>query len=107
MVRVNLLNGRRAIYAGTHAYEVVGLPPEAGVALIATVNAHATLPQYVYSHPWRAGDLVMWDNRAVLHRATPYDSVRYKRLLQRTTVAGDAAEYQRELAELTRSGVAA
>ena len=41
------------------------------------------------AHEWRPGDLVMWDNRAVLHRATYYDTVKYKRFMQRTTIGGD------------------
>ena len=53
---------------------------------------HATQPAFVYRHEWREGDLVVWDNRSVLHRATPYDSVRDKRLMQRTTISGDPAE---------------
>ena len=96
LVRVNPVNGRRAIYAGTHAHRIIGRTPEDGLAFIRELTMHATQPQYVYSHAWREGDLVMWDNRAVLHRATPYDSVKYKRLLQRTTVAGNEEEYQRE-----------
>ena len=96
MVRVNPVNGRKNIYLGTHAFRVLGMEDDAGRALIAEVNAHLTQPRYVYSHHWQPGDLVMWDNRSVLHRATPYDSVKYKRMLQRTTVAGDADEYRRE-----------
>jgi alpha-ketoglutarate-dependent taurine dioxygenase len=46
-------------------------------------------PEFCYAHRWREGDLVVWDNRCLLHRATPYDSTRYRRLMQRTTVAGD------------------
>jgi alpha-ketoglutarate-dependent 2,4-dichlorophenoxyacetate dioxygenase len=91
MVRENPVNHRRAIYAGAHASHVIGWPREERRALIAWLNEFATQPQFVYSHPWRAGDLVIWDNRAVLHRATAYDTVHHKRLMQRTTVGGDAA----------------
>lgn len=86
MTRVNPVNGRKAIYAGAHASHVVGWPREAGRAFIAWLNAFATQPQFRYAHAWRAGDLVIWDNRAVLHRATAYDTMRHKRLMQRTTV---------------------
>ncbi len=96
MVRVNPVNGRRNIFLGMHAFRVLGMEEEAARQLIADVNAHLTQPRYVYSHAWQAGDLVMRDNRAVLHRATPYDAVKYKRMLQRTTVAGDAEAYRRE-----------
>ncbi len=75
---------------------VEGMGADEGLALMRQLTAHATQSQYVYSHAWKEGDLVMWDNRAVLHRATPYDSVKYKRLLQRTTVAGNEEEYRLE-----------
>jgi alpha-ketoglutarate-dependent 2,4-dichlorophenoxyacetate dioxygenase len=89
MVRQNPANRRKAIYAGAHASHVIGWPREAGRAFIDWLNEFATQPQFVYSHEWRDGDLVIWDNRAVLHRATAYDSQRHKRLMQRTTVGGD------------------
>ena len=60
-----------------------------GRSFIAWLNEFATQPQFCYSHQWRQGDLVIWDNRSVLHRATAYDTVRHKRLMQRTTVGGD------------------
>ncbi|HUB48957.1 MAG TPA: TauD/TfdA family dioxygenase [Acetobacteraceae bacterium] len=89
MVRVNPANGRKAVYAGAHASHVIGWPREQGRAFIAWLNEFATQPQFRYSHAWRQGDLVVWDNRAVLHRATAYDTVRHQRLMQRTTVRGN------------------
>jgi alpha-ketoglutarate-dependent 2,4-dichlorophenoxyacetate dioxygenase len=91
MVRENPVNGRRNIYAGAHASHVIGRPLEEGRALIDWLNEFSTQPQFCYSHQWRAGDLVIWDNRCVLHRATAHDTVRHKRLMQRTTVGGDAS----------------
>jgi alpha-ketoglutarate-dependent 2,4-dichlorophenoxyacetate dioxygenase len=91
MVRENPVNHRKAIYAGAHASHVIGWPREEGRAFIKWLNEFATQPQFVYSHRWREGDLVIWDNRCVLHRATAYDTRRHKRLMQRTTVRGDAA----------------
>jgi len=89
MLRVNPINGRKAIYAGAHASHVIGWPRDEGRAFIQWLNDFATQPRFCYSHAWRQGDLVIWDNRAVLHRATAYDTVRQKRLMQRTTVRGD------------------
>jgi alpha-ketoglutarate-dependent 2,4-dichlorophenoxyacetate dioxygenase len=89
MVRINPANGRKNIYAGAHASHVIGWKREEGRAFIRWLNEFATQSQFCYSHKWRAGDLVIWDNRCVLHRATPYDTQRHKRLMQRTTVAGD------------------
>jgi alpha-ketoglutarate-dependent 2,4-dichlorophenoxyacetate dioxygenase len=89
MVRENPVNHRKAIYAGAHASHVIGWPREKGRAFMGWLNDFATQPQFRYSHAWRAGDLVIWDNRAILHRATAYDTVAHKRLMQRTTVGGD------------------
>jgi alpha-ketoglutarate-dependent 2,4-dichlorophenoxyacetate dioxygenase len=88
MVRENPVNHRRAIYAGAHASHVIGWSREDGRDFIKWLNEFATQPQFCYSHAWRDGDLVIWDNRAVLHRATTYDTVSHKRLMQRTTVNG-------------------
>jgi taurine dioxygenase len=54
--------------------------------------AHVTQPAFCYRHEWAGGDLIVWDNRCVLHRATPYDAARYKRLMQRTTIGGESVE---------------
>ena len=90
LVRVNPVNGRKALYVGAHASQIVGWPQDEGSAFLRELTEFATQPRFVYRHAWRAGDLLVWDNRALLHRATAYDGVRYKRLMQRTTVAGDA-----------------
>ncbi len=90
LVRVNPINGRKALYVSAHASHIVGQPLAEGRALLDELTAHATQPAFCWSHQWRQGDLIIWDNRAVLHRATPYDAVKYQRLMQRTTVAGDA-----------------
>ena len=92
LVRANPVNGRRALFLGAHASHVEGLPIDEGRALLRTLLDHVTQPAFVYRHEWQAGDLVIWDNRCVLHRATPYDTARYQRLMQRTTIAGDPAE---------------
>jgi alpha-ketoglutarate-dependent 2,4-dichlorophenoxyacetate dioxygenase len=90
MLRVNPVNGRKAVYAGAHASHVIGWSREEGRAFIKWLNDFATQPRFRYSHAWRQGDLVIWDNRAILHRATAYDTVRHQRLMQRTTIGGDA-----------------
>ncbi|MCW5744646.1 MAG: TauD/TfdA family dioxygenase [Alphaproteobacteria bacterium] len=90
LVRTNPVNGRKALYVSAHASHIVGWPFAEGRALLDELTAHATEPEFCFAHRWRNGDLIIWDNRAVLHRATPYDTVKYKRLMQRTTVAGDA-----------------
>lgn len=90
LVRVNPVNGCRALFLGAHASHVEGLPVEEGRALLRALLAHVTRPEFCYRHEWQEGDLVVWDNRCVLHRATPYDTARHRRLMQRTTVSGDS-----------------
>jgi alpha-ketoglutarate-dependent 2,4-dichlorophenoxyacetate dioxygenase len=89
LVRTNPVNGRRAYYVGSHASSIVGLPEHEGRALIHDLLERATRPELVYRHRWRQWDLVMWDNRAVVHRGRPWDAARYRRVMHRTTVAGD------------------
>jgi alpha-ketoglutarate-dependent 2,4-dichlorophenoxyacetate dioxygenase len=89
LVRTNPVNGRKSLYVGAHASHVVGMPEEEGRTLLELLLAFATQPQLVYCHRWRVGDLVIWDNRAVLHRGRPWDAGRYRRVLHRTTVAGE------------------
>jgi alpha-ketoglutarate-dependent 2,4-dichlorophenoxyacetate dioxygenase len=92
IVRTNPVNGRKALFLGAHASHVEGMSLEDGRALLRQLQDHMTAPEFRYRHEWDAGDLVVWDNRCVLHRATPYDTVSYKRLMQRTAISGDPAE---------------
>jgi alpha-ketoglutarate-dependent 2,4-dichlorophenoxyacetate dioxygenase len=92
VIRANPVNGRKALYVGAHAQEIVGLPAEDGRTLLDDLTAFCTQPQFVYSHPWRDGDAVMWDNRCTLHRATTFDRTKYRRKLHRTTIAGKSPE---------------
>ena len=78
----------KSLYAGAHCAAVEGMEEAAGRALIDELMAFATQPHFIYSHPWRAHDLILWDNRAVVHRATPFDSTTERRLMVRTTIAG-------------------
>src|SRR5215472_14667948 len=92
LVRRNPVNGRESLFLGAHASHVEGLPVAEGRAFLKELLEHVTQPQFCYRHEWQEGDLIIWDNRCVLHRATPFDTTRYKRLMQRTTVSGDPAE---------------
>jgi len=78
-----------ALYLGAHARSVEGLEEAEGRALIERLMAFATQPGFVYRHAWAPHDIVVWDNRAVLHRATPFDSQSERRLMVRTTIAGN------------------
>jgi alpha-ketoglutarate-dependent 2,4-dichlorophenoxyacetate dioxygenase len=92
LTRTNPVNGRKALYVGAHAQEIVGMPPREGRRILDELTAFCTQSQFVYSHRWRDGDAVMWDNRCTLHRATTFDKTRYKRKLHRTTIAGKSPD---------------
>jgi len=89
LVRANPAHGRKAFYVGSHACEIVGMPTGEARALLRELLEAATRPELVYTHRWSPGDLVMWDNRAALHRGRPWDENRHRRVMHRTTVAGD------------------
>ena len=91
LVRVHPATGAKSLYLCPAVIsEVEGYDEAEGAALIETLTAHVTQPGFVYAHRWHQGDLVMWDNRAVLHTASLFDHTRYQRLMYRTTVAGNA-----------------
>jgi alpha-ketoglutarate-dependent taurine dioxygenase len=73
---------------GATADRVVGMEPEESRAFLDDLLARSTRPERVYSHQWSVGDLVIWDNRGVLHRATRYDATS-PRDMHRTTLYGD------------------
>jgi alpha-ketoglutarate-dependent taurine dioxygenase len=89
LVRSHPDTGCKALYLGNHATHVVGLPEDEGSALLAELLAHATQPRFVYRHRWRVGDLVMWDNRCLLHRLVLDASLgKYRRVMHRSIVTG-------------------
>ena len=92
LIRTNPVNGRKALYVGAHAQEIVGMPRQEGRRMLDELTEYCTQPQFVYSHHWKDGDAVMWDNRCTLHRATPFDVTKHKRKLHRTTIAGKAPD---------------
>ena len=87
LVRTIPETGRRNLYLASHALKIIGLADTDARKLIDELIAHATQRQYVYTHRWRVNDLVMWDNRCTMHRGTPFDDLRFKRDVQRATVA--------------------
>ncbi|MCC2096820.1 MAG: TauD/TfdA family dioxygenase [Hyphomicrobiales bacterium] len=86
-----LPDGRKALLIGMHAAQIAGMSKDESHTLLEELKAFATQPQFTYRHKWNVGDLVMWDNRCTMHRAMPYALERDRRLLHRTTVAGDEA----------------
>jgi alpha-ketoglutarate-dependent 2,4-dichlorophenoxyacetate dioxygenase len=88
LVRANPVNGRKGIYIGSHAWYIEGVDHDESRRLLDELLAHTTRPECVYQHRWKQWDLVMWDNRCVLHRGRPWDSEQHKRVMRRTTIAG-------------------
>jgi alpha-ketoglutarate-dependent 2,4-dichlorophenoxyacetate dioxygenase len=78
-------SGRRSLYIASHASTIIGWPVPEARLLLRDLMEHATQPQFRHRHQWRVGDLVIWDNRATMHRGLAYDDTRYKRELRRVT----------------------
>ena len=93
LVRRHPGSGRRSLFLSAHAGEIVGWPVPEARAFLRDLNEHATQRQFVYAHQWRIGDLVMWDNRCMMHRARRYDPNEVREL-HRTTVADVAPTLQ-------------
>lgn len=86
IVRTHPGSGRKTLYLASHAAEIEGMPTPEARMLLHDLIEHATQRQFVYTHTWRVGDLVMWDDRCTMHRAREYD-LSYPRDMHRTTVA--------------------
>ena len=89
VVRTHPETGRKCLYLGDHAEYIVGMPYDEGRALIEELNALAIHPDLTYEHRWTARELLLWDNRCVMHRATPYDPKTQGRVIRRCTVLGE------------------
>lgn len=88
LVKVHPVTGRPALFIGRHAHDIPGLEPEESRRLLDELLTFACQPPRVYEHQWTVGDLVVWDNRCVLHRACPYD-MSQPRVLNHTRISGD------------------
>jgi alpha-ketoglutarate-dependent 2,4-dichlorophenoxyacetate dioxygenase len=82
----NPANDRRALYIASHAYAIDGMGDNEAKALLAELIAEATRPAVTYLHRWRAGDVMMWDNRAMMHRGRPWP-LSEPRIMVRTTIS--------------------
>jgi len=89
VVRTHPETGRKCIYLGDHAESIVGMPYAEGRALIEELNALAVHPDLTYEHHWTPRELILWDNRCVMHRATAYDPATQGRVIRRCTVLGE------------------
>ena len=87
LVRTIPESGRESLYIASHIGRIHGLPDEEAETLLKELTAYVTQPQFVYTHRWRVGDLVMWDNRCTMHRGTEFDDLRWPRDMQRATTS--------------------
>ena len=79
LVRRHPSTGRKSLFLASHAGAIVGWPVPEARAFLRDLIEHATQRQFVYAHEWQQWDLVMWDNRATMHRARPFDAERSAR----------------------------
>ena len=86
LVRRHPGSGRKTVYLSAHASHIAGWPVADGRILLYDLTLHATRPEFVYSHKWRVGDLVIWDNRSTMHRGRPHDETRPRDLRRATTL---------------------
>jgi alpha-ketoglutarate-dependent 2,4-dichlorophenoxyacetate dioxygenase len=97
LVRVHPSTGRKSLYLSSHAGKIVGWPEPEAKAFLMDLTEMATQREFVYSHKWRVGDLVMWDNRSTMHRARPFPH-NEPRDVRRTTLMGDAPTVEQQAA---------
>jgi alpha-ketoglutarate-dependent 2,4-dichlorophenoxyacetate dioxygenase len=93
LVRRHPVTGRHSLFLSSHAGTIIGWPVPEARAFLRDLTEHATQREFVYAHAWRQGDVVMWDNRVVMHRARRYDPT-VVRDLHRTTVADSGPTLQ-------------
>ena len=89
LVRTHPDTGRKCLYLGDHAEYIQGMDYDAGRALIDELNTLAVHPDLTYEHRWVPGQLIVWDNRCVMHRATEYNPATQRRVVRRCTVVGE------------------
>ena len=94
-------SGRTSLYLGAHVTHIVDWPKADSDQFIAQINGHIANPEFRYVHQWRVGDLLVWDNRCTLHRATPYKVFEHKRDMRRATIN----EYGPEVSSTTALGI--
>ena len=90
LVKTHPVTGRPSLFIGRHAYGIPGLAPDESEKLLDELIAFACQPPRTVQHSWRPGDIVIWDNRCVLHRARPWNHAE-ARVMHHTRVAGDTA----------------
>lgn len=90
LVKIHPVTGRKALFIGRHAYRIPGMADDEAQALLDRLLQDACRPPRIYTHHWQPGDVMIWDNRCVLHRARPYDYGQ-PRVMRHVRIAGDPA----------------
>jgi alpha-ketoglutarate-dependent 2,4-dichlorophenoxyacetate dioxygenase len=98
LVRTHPTSDRKSLFLSAHIGGIVGWPRPEAMSFIRDLIEHATQPQFVYSHKWTQHDLVIWDNRATMHRVRRYDDMTLVRDLRRTTTKSDGPTAEQEAA---------
>jgi len=99
LVQTHPVTGRKSLYLSSHIGGLVGWPVPEARAFIRDLTEHATQRRFVYAHEWKVGDMVMWDNRMVMHRARAFDDLKEIRDLRRTSIKGTGMELTQTAAE--------
>ena len=86
----NPVNGRDSLYVASHTCGIDGMPEEEALELIESLIGHTTAPGHTYLHRWQPGDVIMWDNRCVLHRGRPWPDNQPRHVVRTTISATDA-----------------
>ena len=97
LIRIHPYTKRPAFYAGSHCSHIIGWDIEESRKLIKEINDWILESGVIAEHKWKTGELVLWDNRRVLHKGTGYDESKYRRIMHRTTVAGDMPSYKEKI----------
>ena len=92
LVRHNRKTNRKALYLASHGSHIIGWPKKRGRHLLNELTAHATQASFTYRHKWRKGDLIIWDNRCTMHRATTNFNISERREFLRILLKGDVPE---------------
>ena len=98
LVRTHPGSGRKSLFLSAHIGTIIGWPQPEAMAFIRDLIEHATQPQFVYAHRWTQHDLVMWDNRATMHRVRRFDDLNIVRDMRRTTTRSDGPTAAQEAA---------
>ncbi len=98
LVRTNPNTGAKNLFLGSHVREIEGWSEADSRALIDALTAEATAPEHIYAHAWQPGDVVLWDNRCLLHRGAGYDADRFRRYMRQTRVSGACSSLDEQAA---------